>query len=178
MFEKLSQWLNQYSGSVELGRTAHVRAHELQMKEPGLSDGDAIRIARDEVTASLRIGQINTRSFKEVRAWSRRFLCGMTSTPSLTPAGDDLAGFANCDFALAAEMIGESLRMAKEQAGRADQEAYLEPKFAEALQRFFELQDPATAHSLLVVAPHLETLFQRCSPGGDFYDTQQYLRGR
>jgi hypothetical protein len=82
------------------------------------------------------------------------------------------------DFIMTAAEIRDMLKMMKDEAAAKGEAPYYKREFLDALYPFIENPSPATATPLLKVAPFLRAYFEKCSPGGEFYEMRRLLRGR
>jgi CheY-like chemotaxis protein len=76
----------------------------------------------------------------------------------------------NCDFEMTAREIRDMLKMWKEEAGTRGEEPYYNPEFLAVLYPFLKTPSLDTAVPLLEVAPATYSVFEKCSPGGEFYE--------
>lgn len=80
-----------------------------------------------------------------------------------------------CDFEMTACEVRNMLKMWKHEAASREEEPYYNAEFLAVLYPFLESPSLDTAVSLLEVAPATYSLFEKCSPGGDFYEMNQFL---
>ncbi len=70
------------------------------------------------------------------------------------------------------------LKMTEQEAAAKGETAYYKPEFLGVLYPFIENPSVATAVPLLQVAPFLRSYFEKCSPGGRFYEMRRLLGER
>jgi hypothetical protein len=175
MFRRLSKKLDEISCRILLGQTAKRRARQLQESSPTLSEKEAEQSASREAVDSIRSGGIDATSYSEVRAWSKEFLARTPKEPKTIPEG--FLDPVHCDFAMVADELRGMLRMTEHEAATKGEEVYYKPEFLEALYPFIEAPSTSTATRLLEVAPFLRSYFEKCSPGGEFYEMKRFLGG-
>lgn len=178
MLKWLSKKLGQVQSRTLLGQAARLRASQLIEGTPGLSLEEAEQIASGEAVASLRAGGVDATSPVEVAAWSERFLAGKDMPPRGDPADDRGDLPKGCDFVMTAAEIRDSLKMMEQEGAAKGEAAYYKPEFLEVLYPFVERPSATTAIPLLEVAPFLRSYFEKCSPGGEFYEIRRLLNGR
>jgi hypothetical protein len=177
MFKKLSKKVDDVSCRILLGQTARKRARQLQKSNPALSEKEAEQIASGEAVGSLRAEGVDATSYSEVSAWSKRFLAPIAVQPQTT-SGENWNGvLKNCDFIMTAGELRDMLKMMQQEATAKGEEVYYKPEFLEVLYPFIEAPSASTAIRLLEVAPFLSSYFERCRPGGDFYEMKRFLGG-
>ncbi|MGD0469678.1 MAG: hypothetical protein ABSA54_14965 [Terriglobales bacterium] len=178
MFERLSKKLSGVQCRTLLGRTARLRARQIRESIPTLSEPEAEEVASREAVASLRGEGIDATSLAQVTAWSNRFLASTTSRPQNTPRQEWGDVPKDCDLVMTANQIRDMLRMTEQEAAAKGEAAYYKKEFLEVLHPFVESPSLATATPLLQVAPFLRPYFEKCSPGGEFYEMRRFLNGR
>ena len=176
MFERLSKKLDDISRRMLLGQIAKKRARQLRENNAALSANEAVQIAAAEALSSLRAERIDVTSYSEVSAWSKRYLAP-TSQPQMRCEQNRDEVLKNCDFTMAADEIRDMLKMTEEAGVARGEQTYYKPELLEALYPFIESPSLATAIQLLEVAPFLWPYFEKCSPGGDFYEMRRLLDG-
>jgi hypothetical protein len=177
MFTRLSNKLSEISCRTLLGRTARERVGQLRTNSPTLSEKEAELLASAEVVDSLRSEGVDATSYSDVDAWSKRFLARAHAQDQTTQVGDWNGVLKTCDFAMTADELRHMLKMTQEGAAAKGEEAYFKSEFLEVLYPFMENPSASTEIRLLEIAPFLLSYFERCSPGGDFYETKRFLGG-
>lgn len=82
----------------------------------------------------------------------------------------------NCDFKMTAREVRDMLKTWKEEAASSGQEPFYNPEFLAVLYPFLKTPSVDTAISLLEVAPATYSVFEGCSPGGNFYEMNHLLK--
>ncbi len=71
--------------------------------------------------------------------------------------------------------VRDMLKMWEKEAASTGEAPYYKPEFLAVLYPFLETPSLDTAISLLEVAPATYSVFEKCSPGGDFYEMNHLL---
>lgn len=177
MFERLSKKLDEVRCRTLLGETASMRERQIQESNPALSAAEAGQIANREAVTSLRAEGVDATSLTEVTAWSKRFLAKAAQTQ--TVGGPDWSDvLRNCDLIMTADEIRDMLKMAEDEASARGEKPYYKQEFLDVLYPFIDKPSVATAIPLPQAAPPLRSYFEKCSPGGDFYEVRRLLGER
>ncbi len=177
MFHRLTKRLDEIRCRTLLGQTAATRGKQIHEGNPAMPETEAEQIANREAVASLRAEGVDATSLSEVTAWSKRFLTKAAQTKAVGGLEWNDA-LRNCDFMMTADEIRDMLKIAEEEANAGGVKPYYKQEFLDVLYPFIEKPAAATAIPLLQVAPFLRTYFEKCSPGGDFYEMRRLLGER
>jgi hypothetical protein len=178
MLKRLSKKLDEIRCRKLLGQTARMRGRQIQESNPILSGTEAEQIASREAVTSLPVEGVDATSLMEVTAWSKRFLAANAAQSQSAQGRDWSDVLKDCDLVMTAAEIRDMLKMTEQEADAKGETAYYKPEFLEVLYPFIENPSAATAIPLLHVAPFLCSYFEKCSPGGDFYEMRRLLGER
>lgn len=177
MLERLSKKLDEMRCRTLLGQTASIRQRQIRESNPALSATEAGRVANREAVTSLREEGVDPTSLTEVAAWSQRFLAKAAQT-QIAARRDWSDVLRDCDLIMTAAEVKDGLKMMQEEGAVKGETPYYKQEFLEVLYPFMENPSVATAVPLLEAAPFLRAYFEKCSPGGEFYETRRLLGER
>jgi|SRR5579859_6207002 len=82
------------------------------------------------------------------------------------------------DLAMARDQIADTHTWANAKATKEGGEYFFAKEYVAAWEIFRDDPSVQTASELLDVAPPLIRVFEKCSPGNDFYETHRLLKDR
>jgi len=177
VLERLSKKLDEMRCRALLSQTASTRQRQIRESNPALSETEAEQIANKEAVTSLRAEGVDAASLTEVTEWSKRFLGKVPQTQTAAQQGwSDV--LRDCDLIMTAAEIKDGLKMMEEEGAVRGETPCYKQEFLEVLYPFIENPSFATAAPLLQAAPFLRLYFERCSPGGEFYEVRRLLGER